>query len=163
MSLTVGTSAIVVDASVTIEAVAGRAPWPQRWMEWVAADAMLLAPAHFRAEVANGMFYGTGGRDERVSDRIRTVAQSGVDIADQGWYGLLRALELAERHGLTVYDATYLHLAMDIDAPLATLDRQLAAAARAEGVEVIDEQGGRHAGGRPIQPDQPSGASSSEA
>jgi predicted nucleic acid-binding protein len=147
MTLTSGTTAIVVDASVTIEAVAGRAPWPQRWTEWVAADAMLLAPAHFRAEVANGMLHGTLGGDTRVSDRIRTVIQSGVDIADRGWHGLLRALELAERHRLTVYDAMYLHLALDVEAPLATLDRKLAAAARAEGVEVIDERAARQAGG----------------
>lgn len=32
------------------------------------------------------------------------------------------------------YDATYLSLAIEIDAPLATLDRELARAAAAEGV-----------------------------
>jgi predicted nucleic acid-binding protein len=46
------------------------------------------------------------------------------------------ALRLAEQHGLTVYDAAYLDLAIDVDAELATLDRDLARAAVAEGVAV---------------------------
>jgi predicted nucleic acid-binding protein len=138
MSLTNGPGAVVVDASVTIEAVTGQAPWPQRWSEWARADAMLLVPAHFRAEVANGLLKGSHGVPRRVPDRLRTVMAGGVDIADRGWLGILQAIELAERHRLTVYDAMYLQLALDIDAPLATLDRALAAAARAEGIEVID-------------------------
>jgi predicted nucleic acid-binding protein len=38
-------------------------------------------------------------------------------------------LALAQRTGLTGYDASYLHLAMTLEAELVTLDRQLAAAA----------------------------------
>ena len=41
-----------------------------------------------------------------------------------------RVLELAERTGLTVYDASYLQLAIDLDAALVTLDKRLAAAAQ---------------------------------
>lgn len=37
---------------------------------------------------------------------------------------------IAERHGLTAYDAAYLYLAERLTAPLATLDDRLAAAAR---------------------------------
>ncbi len=47
------------------------------------------------------------------------------------------ALMLARKHQLTVYDATYLHLAVRLSAPLATLDRSLARAAQAEGLQVI--------------------------
>jgi predicted nucleic acid-binding protein len=36
-----------------------------------------------------------------------------------------------------VYDALYLQLAADVEAELATLDRDLAQAARAEGVGVV--------------------------
>jgi predicted nucleic acid-binding protein len=36
---------------------------------------------------------------------------------------------IAERHGLTAYDAAYLHVAEQLSAPLATLDEALAAAA----------------------------------
>ena len=44
---------------------------------------------------------------------------------------------LAERHGLTVYDAAYLELALRRDLPLATLDEDLRAAARAEQVQLL--------------------------
>ncbi len=45
------------------------------------------------------------------------------------------ALSLADRFHLSVYDATYLELAMRMRLPLATLDKSLAAAARAAGIE----------------------------
>lgn len=44
---------------------------------------------------------------------------------------------LAQRHDLTVYDACYLDLALARGMPLATLDRRLAAAARAEGIALV--------------------------
>ena len=46
-------------------------------------------------------------------------------------------LALAREHGLTVYDAAYLELALRADAPLATLDQQLARAARAAKVPLL--------------------------
>jgi predicted nucleic acid-binding protein len=44
---------------------------------------------------------------------------------------------LARRHRLTIYDASYLELAMRLGLPLASLDRKLAAAAQSEGVRLI--------------------------
>jgi predicted nucleic acid-binding protein len=46
-------------------------------------------------------------------------------------------LALARRHRLTVYDSAYLELALRRGVPLATLDKQLAAAAQREGVRLI--------------------------
>jgi len=46
-------------------------------------------------------------------------------------------LALARAHRLTVYDAAYLELAGRREAPLATLDKKLAAAARAAGVALV--------------------------
>jgi predicted nucleic acid-binding protein len=46
-------------------------------------------------------------------------------------------LALARKHALTAYDAAYLELARRQGGPLATLDRALAAAARAERVDLI--------------------------
>lgn len=48
-----------------------------------------------------------------------------------------QAVVLAERHGLTVYDAVYLELARRLRCPLATLDIQLARAATAAGVALF--------------------------
>ncbi len=46
------------------------------------------------------------------------------------------ALELATEHRLSVYDATYLELAVRLHLPLATLDRRLSAAGRSEGLAI---------------------------
>ena len=48
-----------------------------------------------------------------------------------------KIIPLARRHMLTVYDASYLELAIRTAAPLATLDTRLVAAARLESVELI--------------------------
>jgi predicted nucleic acid-binding protein len=48
-----------------------------------------------------------------------------------------RIMALGRQHRLTVYDCAYLELALRDGDPLATLDTQLAAAARREGVAVI--------------------------
>jgi predicted nucleic acid-binding protein len=47
-------------------------------------------------------------------------------------------LRLAREYRLTVYDAAYLELALRHDIPQATLDRELAGAAYAEQVPLID-------------------------
>lgn len=46
-------------------------------------------------------------------------------------------LRLARTHGLTVYDAMYLDLALRLDADLATFDTALHRAALAEGIVVV--------------------------
>jgi predicted nucleic acid-binding protein len=46
-------------------------------------------------------------------------------------------MALARAHALSVYDSAYLELARRRAAPLATLDRRLAAAATGEGVLLI--------------------------
>ncbi len=47
------------------------------------------------------------------------------------------AAPLAERHGLTAYDAAYLELALRLALPLASTDAALVAAAREEGVGLV--------------------------
>jgi predicted nucleic acid-binding protein len=49
-------------------------------------------------------------------------------------------LTLARRHGLTVYDASYLELAERSAAPLATLDVTLARAAQRENISLIGQE-----------------------
>ena len=46
-------------------------------------------------------------------------------------------LTLADKHSLTVYDATYLELALRLSLPLATLDEDLRKAAQLEGVSLL--------------------------
>jgi predicted nucleic acid-binding protein len=49
-----------------------------------------------------------------------------------------RVFPVAEQHGLTVYDAAYLELAMRESTPLMTLDNDLRKAARASGVPLVE-------------------------
>jgi predicted nucleic acid-binding protein len=100
---------------------------------------MRLAPVHFRSEVGNVLLRGSDLPPGEVPLRLLRLAQSGVETTDRGWYGVAQAVQLADRHGLSVYDALYLQLALDLEAPLATVDRALANAALAEGLEVIGE------------------------
>ena len=61
----------------------------------------------------------------------------GYEVADRGAAGVERSVQLAATHGLTVDDAAYLDLALEVDAVLATLDRRLRSAARAEAVTLV--------------------------
>jgi predicted nucleic acid-binding protein len=98
---------------------------------------MLLAPTQLHAEVANALLRGARLPAAEVTTAMTRLAGALVETVDRGTEGLLEAIVLADRHGLTVYDALYLQLAIEIDAELATLDRALAKAADAEGVAVV--------------------------
>jgi predicted nucleic acid-binding protein len=129
--------AIVVDASVTVRFLAGYEEWLGTWQSWTETDVMLIAPTHYPIEVANALFRSARLPAIEVAAHLRRLFVSGVETTDRGLTGLLGAIELAERHRLSVYDASYLYLAIDVNGSLATLDRALARAATSEGVEVL--------------------------
>lgn len=52
-------------------------------------------------------------------------------------YAFLETMELAERHHLTLYDASYLELALRMNIPIATFDKQLQEAAKQNNVVVM--------------------------
>jgi predicted nucleic acid-binding protein len=60
-----------------------------------------------------------------------------MPLRDSGGGDAVQVARLALKHNLTAYDAAYLALAITERLPLATLDRKLAAGARAEAVEVL--------------------------
>jgi predicted nucleic acid-binding protein len=132
-----GQAAVVIDASAAMAFLAGEEAWLDRWQKWVRTDTMILAPPHFQVEVANALLRGARLQALDVATRLERLDASGVESADRGLPGLLGAVELADRHRLTVYEALYLDLAMDVDGELATLDRDLAAAAASEGLTVV--------------------------
>jgi predicted nucleic acid-binding protein len=68
---------------------------------------------------------------------LRTLARLTVTIDRQP--GDAEVLALARQHRLSVYDASYLELARRDSLPLATLDRDLIGAARAERVPLVGE------------------------
>ena len=128
---------VVVDASFAIEALLEGGPSLDRWVEWIRDGRMRLVPAHFWAELANALLLGRKFEPGRAALTVGAAARAGLETADRSLAGVGDALDLASRHRLTVYDALYLQLAADVDAELATVGRDLAGAARAEGVEVV--------------------------
>jgi len=137
VSFSHGLRALVVDASVAVAFVRGEDGWPQRWDEWAASNVMLLAPAHFMFESANAFLLSVRLPPKDAVSAIDQLASAGVETADRGLSGLKEAMALAVKHGLTVYDALYLQLALEIDCELATIDADLRRAAVAEGIAVV--------------------------
>lgn len=60
-----------------------------------------------------------------------------LPIEDAGAGADATVFALAGAHGLSSYDATYLALALAEQRPIATLDKKLADAAKAEGIGVL--------------------------
>ncbi len=98
-------------------------------------------PALWHLEVANVLQigirrkrHGTDFRDRVLSDFSDFPIHVDPETHRQAWGTTSR---LAERHGLTLYDAAYLELALRRGLPLATLDEDLRAAAASDGVELL--------------------------
>jgi predicted nucleic acid-binding protein len=103
------------------------------------ADDPAAAPTLWRLEVANVLLMAERrGRIAPVAGAgyLRQVDEFPVLVEDHV-ADLDVLLALSRRHDLTIYDSSYLELAIRLGRPLATLDRRLAAAARAEGVPVL--------------------------
>ncbi len=99
-----------------------------------------IAPAHWSLEVGNGLRFGE--RRGRIDKAKLAVAESlltdlFVDVVAIDIPTMLRAVDVARRHDLTVYDAAYLDLAARRGLGLATIDEQLATACRKARVPLI--------------------------
>ena len=105
------------------------------------AESGAWVPALWRLEVVNileiAVRHGrndTAFRDGTLSDLALLPISLDPESERHAWGAILR---LAERHRLTVYDATYLELAKRCGLPLASLDAGLRAAAGAENVILL--------------------------
>ena len=105
------------------------------------ADDCAWVPSLWRIEVANSLTVNLRRgritpqrRRESLDDLRLLLILCDSETNDHVWD---QTLELADRHRLTVYDATYLELALRLALPLATLDDELREAAQREGVAVM--------------------------
>ena len=103
----------------------------------------IVVPSHWRLEVANLALMAVRRKrmsPDLVTENIALMSTFDIVIDDQtvarAWH---YTLELASRHTLTAYDAAYLELGLRLSATLITQDRKLAAAGRAEQIEVITQ------------------------
>ena len=129
---------IVIDASLT-------ASWHFEDEQSAAADAILESLQHDSAyapliwwfEIRNVVTLGERKKratHEQTAGFIAFLSQLPIGLEplpDDD-----RVMTLARRHKLTFYDAAYLELAQREGIPLATLDKELVTAARAEGVSL---------------------------
>jgi predicted nucleic acid-binding protein len=134
----IGQRAIVADASVAVPLLLGHPDWMRAWRSWTEADALVLVPSHFGLEVANALLRSARIGEPATISALQDLARLRYDVADRGFSGLQASVRLAEGHGLSVYDAAYLELAIDVDGELATLDGPLRTAAGKESVPLID-------------------------
>ena len=131
--------AFVLDCSVTL-------PWFLEDERTGFTDGLLLAakrteywvPGIWGLEFANALL---AAQRKRRIDRARRLEALDQVLrlfirTDAEPANLVAISDLAEKHGLTAYDAVYLELAMRQGFGVITLDRELAAAAAAEGVVV---------------------------
>ena len=100
-------------------------------------------PSLWRLEVARVLEMGVRRGRNAAAFRGATLAdlellpiQTDPDTDRFAWRS---TLQLSERHRLTLYDAAYLELAMRRGLPLASLDRELRAAAAVENVVLLGE------------------------
>lgn len=114
-------------------------PLADRALERIRSDTAVV-PALWWFEVWNVMIVNERRGRIEASDTAGFLAdllRLGVAIdreADQ-----VGVLDLARKHRLTAYDASYLELARRLGAPLAPLDGRLARAARSETVVLLDD------------------------
>jgi len=135
MTFSVPPLPVVLDASVVVDlAVGEREDTPEALARWVEEGRLLLVPPIHWPEVGNSLMRRFDGDALRAGRRMEELEAAGIEVSDRGVPGLIAAMGLAARHGLTVYDATYLWLAITLPAELATFDRALARAAKAEDV-----------------------------
>jgi predicted nucleic acid-binding protein len=133
---------LILDASVTLA-------WYFEDERTDESDAVLdrvtesgaVVPTLWCYEVANGL--QTARRRKRIDEAYRDASLAELRLLpieidrvgdDSVWTAML---DLADRFGLTMYDAVYLELAERRRLPLATGDRALRAAARGLKIELI--------------------------
>lgn len=132
---------LVLDSSAVLAWVHGdeRTPEIEAVFDRVIKGA--IVPHLWHLEVANSLTVAV--RRKRIAqafrdDVLKDLAELNIsvdsDTAANAWGATVR---LADLYGLTVYDAAYLELAQRRRLPLATLDRDLAKAARAAGIEIL--------------------------
>ena len=134
----------VVDASFLVPIIAGRLGASERAVVAQAAlqrAGALVAPCLLMFELLNAIRGGVRARVLSDADAIGSMVDAcelGVRLEPSPDVSVvLRIAELAEAHGLTAFDASYLELAMRTNSALATFDSALIRAAQAEGVQIV--------------------------
>jgi predicted nucleic acid-binding protein len=133
---------MVLDSSVTLAWIYNEQTSPEvdRVLQDL-NDQGAWVPSLWRLEVANILEMGVRRGRHNAAFRDATLADLALlpisidpDTETHAWGATVR---FAERHRLTLYDAAYLELAKRRGLPLATLDKELRAAAKGEKITLL--------------------------
>jgi predicted nucleic acid-binding protein len=102
------------------------------------ANAPGLVPSLFWFEIRN-LFIMAQRRGRLAPGAALSATQQlrALPLTDGGPGADSIIIDIALRHGLSGYDASYIALAMVSSLPLATLDQKMAAVARGEGIAIV--------------------------
>lgn len=133
---------LVLDSSATLAWIySDETTAPIRHIFEAVADDGAIVPTLWRLEIANSLTVAM--RRGRINANFRRAALADLALLDittdedTDTHAWGETLKLADRFRLTVYDAAYLELAHRRTLPVATLDTELAAAAKALDVQVL--------------------------
>lgn len=119
---------VVLDASAGLSIVRAE-PGSDEASRVVASVARTCVPTFFWLEIVNVLARRLGWSGSAVIEAVHELESLGVETLEADRAALLSVIDLVERHALTAYDASYLALALSLNAELATADRLMARAA----------------------------------
>lgn len=137
---------LVLDASLTLAWFFKdeKTETTDRLLKLIEEDCVINVPAIWYWEITNILLNaqkrkGMANADvEQFIDDLRDFDVIADPVFPDVIFGKVRML--AELNSLTVYDAAYLELALRLGIPLATLDKDLRAAAKKAGIKLLPEK-----------------------
>ena len=136
-------ASFVVDASVGFAWIypAQTTPEADQLLNEVAAGAIVVVPALWYLEMSNVLLIAqrrhrlTAIQRKAALEKLTAMQFTADEEGTRHAFG--KTSELAEKYGLTTYDATYLELALRRSLPLATRDEALRTAPKQGGVKTL--------------------------
>lgn len=134
---------LVLDSSVTLAWYfqEEQTPAVSRVLKRVETESAYVPSSLWRLEVANSLTMAVRRKRLDIKKRkiyLNNLSELNIQF-DEGaqQYAWDAILDLADQFGLTLYDATYLELAQRLMLPLASLDKELRAAAGVMGISLL--------------------------
>jgi predicted nucleic acid-binding protein len=130
---------VVIDASIAIASIRQEPGWmeiDERLAAWQRAGSSLIVPSQFWLEVSNALLRQHRMKGSHLIEAVQRLDAIGLATVELDRPLLLLALDLAERHSLTMYDAAYLAVTESLGGLLFSADRELLVAAGSRGVSL---------------------------
>lgn len=119
----------VVDASVAVKWFTkerGHMQASDLRRDHLEEKSILVAPDLLLYEVANALMYNKNLSTSDIKEAVKALNLLGVRLYPPSEKLLGKAIDLAAEYSITIYDASYLAIASELDAQLVTADKRLA-------------------------------------